>query len=182
MNSISCLIKDLLYFGPYPNEEILQFLESRQALIVDLTTNMDNLAPYKTGSKRIHYPIVDGEIPTDSMEFFDFLTRIILKLYQQTPIYIHCKGGHGRSGMVSACVLWGYFNVTPKKAIELVTISHRNRLDMKNKWRRVKCPHSFKQRDWVYKFSRELINPIVFNDSSCSDSDSGRWGKTERCF
>lgn len=170
MNSISFLIQDLLYFGPYPDTDIITFLETKGVdLIIDLTTPLDNLPPYKTSIKHLPFPILDGETPEDSIDFFNLLTRIILKLYQKKPVYIHCKGGHGRSGLVSACVLWAYYNITPKKSLEIVTHSHRLRKDMKPKWRKVQCPHSFRQRDWVYKFSKELINPTAFSDCSCSD-------------
>jgi len=50
-------------------------------------------------------------------------------------LYVHCKGGHGRAGVVVASILCYYYNIEPNRALELTTQYHSQREEMRAKWR-----------------------------------------------
>lgn len=53
----------------------------------------------------IHYPIDDGRIPTNLTEFNDFIRQLSNLNEQGHKLYIHCRGGHGRSELVATYYL-----------------------------------------------------------------------------
>lgn len=65
------------------------------------------------------YPIVDNSIPEDLTTFEELIQTICNTLSHNYNIAIVCKGGLGRSGMVSACVLTK-FGMSPSDAIKTV--------------------------------------------------------------
>ena len=72
-------------------------------------------------------------------------------------IYIHCKGGHGRSGVVVACLLCNIFKINPTKSIQLTNEYHNQRTDMKEKWRKIGSPQTAQQKTFVYKMFKDLF-------------------------
>lgn len=149
MEYCSTLIKDLAYFGPSPSQEIAeQLLSEGIDVFVDLTTNEDRTEPYDAPNK-IKYPIKDNNIPDNLASFKFFINQLQILLKRERKIYIHCRAGHGRSGMVSACLLSEFNKCSPVYAIKLVTEYHKERKIMKDKWRNKLCPNSHLQRKFV---------------------------------
>jgi hypothetical protein len=85
------------------------------------------------------------------------VSKIILNIDAKTKIFIHCKGGHGRSGVVISCLLCNIFNLTPKESLEYTNKCHSKRLVMKDKWRKIGSPQTFLQKRFVYKFFENLL-------------------------
>lgn len=65
------------------------------------------------------YPIVDNSIPDNLTTFEELIQTICNCLSLNYNVAVVCKGGLGRSGMVSACVLTK-FGMSPSDAIKTV--------------------------------------------------------------
>ncbi len=61
----------------------------------------------KHGIKWIHFPMRDFFIPRCSMEVLDKFISLLLVLIikEKKRLVIHCNGGHGRTGIIVACLL-----------------------------------------------------------------------------
>jgi protein tyrosine/serine phosphatase len=67
----------------------------------------------------LNMPIRDGGVP-DSATMTRILKVVEAGLEAGTPTYVHCWGGHGRTGTVVACHLIERGH-TPQQAIEMLT-------------------------------------------------------------
>ena len=138
MDFCSYFIKNKALFGCYPTQDNVTQLEKMGVkYIVDLTHSKEkNIVKYKTNCKYINYPIKDNYIPLSQK--FDTLiiklSNIIKKLNKNRYIYIHCKGGHGRSCLVVSCLLCYIYKNHPTKSINLTSKYHNNRPNLKQKW------------------------------------------------
>src|SRR6056300_1591238 len=116
MDKSSYFIENKALFGSFPTQDSVNELEKTGVRVfVNLTyDNETKITPYQTNYEKIKFPIPDREIPEDICKFCSFivnLTDIInTKLDNWELMYIHCKGGHGRSGVVVACILAYMFN------------------------------------------------------------------------
>lgn len=189
MDNSSYFIKNKCLFGPYPSkQDIIEFLNHGINIFVNLTTPEEKLEDYQNLIKAIscnsieyiNFPIPDHKYPKNIYEFYRMLYYLKLKILSGNKIYIHCKGGHGRSGMVSCMLICMVYNIQPKFAIEYITECHKNRKNLRKIWLNVKCPNSKLQRFFIYKsFTKVYINkydtenelniksfcPIIINNS-----------------
>lgn len=177
MERSSYFIKNKAMFGSFPTQEAVQELEEKGVrYFVNLTQNHEKkITPYDTKYNKINFPIVDRRIPNNWREYACFIIKIsdiINNLKNNELIYIHCKGGHGRSGIVVASLLCYMFKLTPEKALEQTRKSHGDRVDMREKWRKLGSPQTFFQKNFIYKFFNNLIffrtcsSEIAFDFSS----------------
>ena len=164
MNNYSFFIKDKALFGNYPSDENIDTYEKMGVkYFVNLTCDYEKLPEYKVSntSTKINYYIKDRNFPKNLQTFSSFLIyicNIIKKLENNDKIYIHCRGGHGRSGIVVACILCYLNNITPEKAIELTTQYHNNRPNLKEKWIKLGSPQTIGQK----KFVINMFKPLYF--------------------
>jgi ribA/ribD-fused uncharacterized protein len=163
MDRASYFIKDRAIFGSFPTQEAVDELENKGVkFFVNLTHNYEKkITPYVTNHNYITFPISDHRVPQDWKNFACFIIRIsdiILSLKAGELLYIHCKGGHGRSGVVVACLLCHIFTMTPEQALEQTTKSHSRRSVMREKWRKLGSPQTFQQKNFVRKF----FDPLHF--------------------
>lgn len=161
MERCSYFIKDKALFGSFPLQSAVYQLEKNGVrCFIDLTDFEEpKTTPYKTKYKYIKYPISDRKIPNNWRSFAQLILQIckeIDDLGTGEKIYIHCKGGHGRSGIVVACVLCHYYNMSPEEALKITTRCHSNRLEMKDRWRKIGSPQGKRQKDFVRRFFRPL--------------------------
>jgi len=89
-------------------------------------------------------------------ERFETIFSIDELMHENDKIYIHCKGGHGRSGVVVAILLCNLFNLTPEEALEHTTKSHNNRIIMRDKWRQIGSPQTYHQKHFVRTFCKPI--------------------------
>lgn len=54
--------------------------------------------------KFIHYPIIDTRVPS-KLEFVKSITELLNLIAQGRSLYIHCMGGHGRTGLYMVALL-----------------------------------------------------------------------------
>jgi predicted NAD-dependent protein-ADP-ribosyltransferase YbiA (DUF1768 family) len=166
MERSSEFVKNKALFGSYPLQEHVNMFESIGVrYFIDLTfSNEKKITLYKTEYTYINYPIYDRRVPTDWKTFSQFIIRIgtiIKNLPLGEYIYLHCKGGHGRSGIVVACLLCYLYNITPSEALSKTTKYHSLRLEMREKWRKMGSPQTRSQKHFVTKFFEPLY---VYNN------------------
>jgi len=146
-----------ILFGGFPTAGAMRSLQERSVrYIVDLTTSFEKkrLAPYfpkQFGMTYIHFPIQDNSVPYDLEAFNEFIVWLshLLDSLGNDSIYIHCKGGHGRSGMIVASLLCFHYKKTPEESIRETTIAHQNRIEMTPKWKNRLCPSNPIQRHFL---------------------------------
>lgn len=157
MQRCSYFIENKALFGSFPDQQQVNELEQNGVVIfLDLTVlGESKTSPYTTKHQYINYPIQDHRIPTDWVSFSELvinITNIIKNLKDDQKIYIHCKGGHGRSGIVVACILCYYHNMSPTEALQKTSQFHSKRPEMQDKWRRIGSPQGKRQKDFVHRF------------------------------
>jgi len=163
MDRMSYFIPDKGLFGSYPDPTEVEYLEGIGVkYFINLTTENDKLSPYCLNtSEMISFPIDDCRPPTDTILFIRFIIRlssIIKNLHHNKLVYIHCRGGHGRAGVVVACVLCYLYNYHPKDALDLTNDLHNQRKEMREKWRMIGSPQTRSQKGFVVR----MFKPIYF--------------------
>ena len=151
-------------FGGFPNQEqTKELMNMGVKFFVDLTFPMEVLAKYKLkeNCSYLNFPIVDRKVPISVPNFSAFMTLLhdtVDNLKEREKIYIHCKGGHGRSGLVVA-VLLRMLNpeITIEKALSITNDCHNQRRIMREKWRNIGAPQTFQQKRYVHKFFSDLV-------------------------
>ncbi|ORX97933.1 phosphatases II [Basidiobolus meristosporus CBS 931.73] len=88
------------------------------------------LADHESSSLQfIHFPIRDGSILHDVLlgSLVNVLEQRVFK--NNEVLYIHCWGGHGRTGTLVACLLSKYYGLNADLALELTQRLHDTRHD-----------------------------------------------------
>lgn len=179
MDRSSEFVKNKALFGSYLLQEHVNMFEKFGVrYFVDLTCDQEkNITPYKTKYTYIRYPIPDRRVPTDWKSFARFIITlgdIIKNLSTGEKVYVHCKGGHGRSGIVVACLLCYLYNMSSSDALSKTTNYHNRRKEMREKWRRIGSPQTRSQKHFVAKFFESFFiyknHTKYFSDSFNNDS------------
>lgn len=175
MDKCSYFINNKALFGSSPTQEIVTELENLGVkYFVDLTcTNERGISEYTTKFSRFKFPIKDRSIPENKTAFCSFILKIFLILKNMksgVKMYVHCKGGHGRSGVVVASLLCLYHNITPEIALEKTKEAHQQRKTMRDKWREIGSPQTIFQKNFVIS----LFKPILYhsNQYTCFNTQS----------
>lgn len=161
MERCSYFIQDKALFGSFPTQETVHNLEELGVrCFIDLTNSDESkTTPYVTKYKYIKYPIVDRKIPENWKSFAQLVVKIcnvINNLGIDEKVYVHCKGGHGRSGILVACIFCNYYSINPDEALKQTSKCHSNRPQMREKWRKLGSPQGKRQKDFVHRFFRPL--------------------------
>ena len=170
MEFASYFIKDKAWFGTYPTNQQVKELEILGVkYFIDLTCKNENVIKYSTKYSIINYPILDRSIPNNIKKFCQFIVKISNIINKNINIYIHCRGGHGRSGLVVACLLSYLYDYLPEKSLNLTNLYHNNRIKMRNIWRKLGSPQTREQKTFVYK----LFKPLYFYRAFSKGPSSG---------
>lgn len=161
MDRSSEFIKNKALFGGFPTQKCVnEFEEIGVRYFVNLTHEGEKrITPYSTKYTYIHYPISDRRVPTCWNSFAQFIIKIgniIKSLKNGEKIYIHCKGGHGRAGLVVASLLCHLYRISASESITKTTKYHNRRKEMKEKWRKIGSPQTRSQKHFVTKFFEPL--------------------------
>jgi protein-tyrosine phosphatase len=84
-------------------EKLQLFALAGMTHFIDLTAPTDSVKPYQAleGAVRINHPITDFGVPSP-LQMRSILQSIQSALDQGGKVYVHCKGGIGRTGTVAA--------------------------------------------------------------------------------
>ena len=171
MNRSSFFIENKALFGSFPNKNNIIDLENNGVkYFVDLTCKNElGIERYNeilcNNSIYIQYEITDHNIPKNWKTFSKFIiyiSNIITKLNEKELIYIHCKGGHGRSCIVVSCILCYLHNISPRESINIINNCHNNRIDMRDKWRKIGFPQAYYQEKFIYNFFSDFYVNEIF--------------------
>lgn len=163
MDRCSYFIKDKALFGSFPTQEAVTELEQNGVrYFINLTCPTEKkIEPYTTRYSYLSFPIADHQVPEDHRLFACFLLRITDIINNLSPgelVYIHCKGGHGRSGIVVASLLCHMYGISSQNALDHTGRYHSKRSVMREKWRKIGAPQSMYQKNFVHRF----FEPLVF--------------------
>lgn len=160
----SFLLEGQLVFGKYPTDEETTLIEScGYSLFVDLCPLEEiTWTPYvlKT-SLRHHLPIPDRKPQGNPKDYTETIDIILGALQNNEKVYIHCRGGHGRSGTLAAIIYGRVTNSSGFEALEAVKRAHQNRLEMSDKMRKLGAPQTRVQKTFVLK---NLPTPVLTKD------------------
>jgi protein-tyrosine phosphatase len=112
-----------IYFGPsYSSiDEAENMFSSFKELNIKYIWNLEEFTSSYNLEKKyfdvIHTPIRDFSIPDDINKYIEDL-KSILEIIKNNNIYIHCFGGHGRTGMSLALILILINNISTEEALE----------------------------------------------------------------
>lgn len=161
MDNCSYFIEKKALFGSYPTQDtISELLDEGVVIFVDLTTNEDKLEPYNYRDKEyIKFPIIDRKYPKKMNAYCKFIMNLrqkIENLKDQEKMYIHCRGGHGRAGIVCATLLAYIEGISPEEACIKTSEFHKKRKNMKEKWRRIGSPQTKGQKRFVNNVFKDI--------------------------
>lgn len=143
------IIKNKLLVGKYPYYEINQLISLGFNTYVCLqpSDELDKLSSYKSKVENFyHYPIPDLKI-IDDESTINYVQSIIKLIHQpSSKIYIHCMGGHGRTGVIVS-LLFGYlYRMTNGEALKMTQKLHDarwiNQLRSKSQSYRYRSPQT----------------------------------------
>lgn len=160
-------VKEGLFLaGEYPGslfehgmrKKLSALLEAGIQTFIDLTD--DGLKPYEqlltrlattSGRKPVYYrmPIEDVSVPVSPGYLKSILDTIDESLAAGRPVYVHCRGGVGRTGLVVGCWLVRHGR-SGEEALSFIaehwkTVPKSRRLP--------NSPETFEQRRWVLNWN-----------------------------
>ena len=147
-----------LRFGAYPSDnDITNLMAEGYKSFVDLTdehdaailTGYNCVYPYKCpdGCEILRVPITD-RTPGSQNDVNRILSWILEKI-EYNHVYVHCRGGHGRSAVIAAIIIRILDKVSAMDALRLVKEAHQRRTMMKPQWRKLGAPQTKSQKDFV---------------------------------
>jgi protein-tyrosine phosphatase len=165
-------------FGAYPTQHQIQQLEEWGVnIVVNLTKNDEKkIRPYRTGAKVIQFSIPDRKVPENVREFCALVIHLTREIRKGKKIYVHCKGGHGRAGLLVAAILCYLHKITPKESFIRTSEYHATRpvhstKPRKNEfWKTKGSPQTQEQREFV----RSLFQPYKISKDS-PFTERGKW-------
>lgn len=139
-------------FGTWPTQEQVNILEDWGVNVFVNLANEDEkkVTPYVTSKAEvISHPVPDRSVPKDKLKFCALVIEVCQMLSSGKKVYIHCKGGHGRSGVLVAAVLAYRNKISASEAIALTSKFHSEREVMRSKWRDIGAPQTYNQKRFV---------------------------------
>lgn len=111
----------------------------------------------------INIPIPDGRI-ISNLKVTDLVMKIESFIKEKKKVYVNCRGGHGRSGTIIACLLQVLLDLTPEESLLRTFHLHQTR----KYGREYNSPCSKSQISQVLSFKKPLRVII------CGDRNSGQ--------
>lgn len=150
-------VTDQCLFGAYPTQHQIQQLEDWGVDIVVNLTKKDEkkIKPYQTRAKVIQFSIPDRKVPVDVREFCALVIHLTHEINHKKKIYIHCKGGHGRAGLLVAAILCYLYKIPPSESFTRTSKYHATRPVHSTKpkkndfWKTKGSPQTHEQRKFV---------------------------------
>lgn len=154
MNKFSAeLLGGNIRFGKYPTDEEVQLLKNNGYIVfLDLCTN-DEITWTPYNDQGLYYnslPIIDRTPNVGDLTIFrTYISQLTESVRQGYKLYIHCRGGHGRSAMVAAIIYGKLTNSAPQTYLLTVKEAHQLRTEMKPKYRKMGAPQTAAQKKFV---------------------------------
>ena len=135
------IVEGSLLAGNYPSDKdrtvatqkLRKILDAGVTAFVDLTQRREPLRPYEEELEaisslvpRAHFPIHDVSIPASPQQMRRILDFIDAEIERGGCVYLHCWGGHGRTGTVVGCWLRRHGRGQQQAIEELQRLWQRN--------------------------------------------------------
>lgn len=157
-------VEDRFYAGEYPfavdninAKNKLRVLDAlRISHAIDLTEN-NELIPYSQHIPRVcHYrfSIQDRSIPGSIDKTKGLMNYMKTILDGGGVLYVHCRGGVGRTGVIIAC-WFAYNGLSPAESLEKLNLLWK---ECPKSVRRKHCPEYTWQEQFIYDFDKYLNN------------------------
>jgi len=78
----------------------------------------------------VHFPIKDLEVAKDERALLKLVNDILDWFQQGKKIYLHCYGGHGRSGILGSILLARIYGLNAETAMEVNKVFHDCRAEV----------------------------------------------------
>lgn len=159
-----------LIVGGYPrNPEFEKLLDIGVDCFIDLTLpeekekhnllNISLLVLEKSESGELMSNVAVIQYPTkDRRTMPDYqVVELVMKMYQWyiegKLMYLHCRGGHGRAGVIAACFLMLKDQISSDDALKIVQEQHSTRTEY-TRWKQ--SPQTKVQFAQVHRLQKEL--------------------------
>ena len=137
--------------------------------VVNIVENKDKFETFaksivcdKTDLSFVHFPIKDCGVAADESVLL-LCQQLVQSIYEGNKLYIHCWGGHGRTGTVVCIMLCIMYGISAEEAMERCQKMH----DTREHHVEVGSPQTQVQRDQVTRIVALIRNPVVvFTDVS----------------
>ena len=158
---VSHLCVGRLLFGSLPDEALWTHLvrDHHISLIVSMVPLQERhrgpKCPPPPHVPLLRVPVTDQSVPSDTEHLIASLRLASRHLLHRREhcVFVHCKGGHGRSALFSGLLFAQLFPfVRPHQVIHLLTLAHRNRVNMRARYAMLPCPTHPRQRRYVRRF------------------------------
>lgn len=128
-NTSSFFMKDTALFGAFPTQNQIETLEMWGVdIIIDLTSHYEKrINPYQTTRPVLQFTIPDRCVPENFLIFFGLVVWLS-DVIKNKKIYIHCKGGHGRSSLLVCALLCFIDKISPEDAFYQTSKYHSERV------------------------------------------------------
>jgi hypothetical protein len=161
----SVVLPNRIYFGPVPNQTQLELLHHENfKYIINVMSIKEKvrfgytISPEKLNMQLMGFPISDQRIPLHTPHFLkwiEYLGHIMIHMKPNEKMYIHCRGGHGRSALVAGCLFYWYCKIyrsqplTGEDCIRHMTFAHCQRKLLNPKYLHQKCPVAKCQQQFI---------------------------------
>ena len=112
----------------------------------------------------LHCPTLDRGISADPL-LFNMVEEVYRLVREGKFVYVHCFGGHGRSGVFAVCFLMRYYNYDSETAIDKNRLMHLARVHHPHK----PTPQGIRQYSQIRRY-RPPITVIVSGDRNSANS------------
>ena len=131
MRESNWVIRGLLCCGAYPDGpyDIDILFNSGIRMVINCTKERKD-CPLPSSMEKIRVPLEDKKtIPDEKLlEVIDICENICnMMLFEQQKVYIHCYGGHGRTGLLVCIILHLLYGYTAEEAIDKAQSLHHMR-------------------------------------------------------
>lgn len=141
------VVKGLILCGPVPDPRrkkefdaicgaeidiFVSLLENDGAVSIYLPAYQQRSLPPKPNATCVRFPLEDGcPLPPSSFDALTQLARSILQwsVGERKRVYIHCKNGHGRTGLLVSCIVALAYHLPGMKAVNYCDSLHSCRDD-----------------------------------------------------
>eukprot|EP01120_Amphizonella_sp_Union-15-10_P017702 TRINITY_DN9915_c0_g1_i1.p1 TRINITY_DN9915_c0_g1~~TRINITY_DN9915_c0_g1_i1.p1 ORF type:complete len:225 (+),score=40.88 TRINITY_DN9915_c0_g1_i1:52-675(+) len=98
----------------------------------DLVAKLQETSEVKEKIKILYFPIPDSHVAPEE-ETVQFIEKLVELLKSGENLYIHCWGGHGRTGTIIACLLGRLYDLSEDLALALTSKYHQKRVKPKSR-------------------------------------------------
>lgn len=151
MGEYSTLLNGQLYFGQYPS--LIQ-LNQLRILGVNICIDLTQTNDYQYIDK-IHFPIRNKGVPSSKIAFHNLVTSLCNHIRDGKKIYIHCRHGRGRTGLLVAALIGHCLKVDVNAAMHIVSAAYQTGNATEKSPKRL--PHHHNQQNFLKEYFRDYL-------------------------